>query len=906
MADKEIVMLPESSGATDSTLFPVYQLGAADLAQKMTAKQVMTYVEENSPRIRQLSEEKADESYVVSMVSDERTERQREIAVERARINTFVALQDGSTTGDAELADIRVGVDGTVYETAGEAVRAQVKTEKLKIDELKRVLLKETPSDDVVVTTVDLLPLYPAQSSTVMGNSGGIVMLMESGDYSTAFIPMEAGKTYTLVNTATGDSYVDMRHAVFVEDYVVASNGRVNAEYILQPYEKFNLYAENPVVYTASVAGWYVISTYNHSFSQLQFLTEEITGSMQYALSGSVKLEDEHIEQVQEALDIDGLKSDIDERLKNEELKNLLVVVSNTDLLPLYPAEQNKVMGYSGGVVMFLESNEYSTALVPIEAGRTYTLAYTGSNFVDMRHAVFVEDYVVNNNGYVYEQYVLKPYEKFNLTSGSPVVYKATSNGWYVISTYTKDFPDIKFLTEDVAGGAYLSPDVKLADAHIKQVLEAFDSESIVADLESDINALLNEKQVDLLNKYGSRYINSSGAMVESGSWTSYLVTDTYSKIVFNGYTNSLTNYTVGFYSSDVPSDGTLISRLNVAKPSALQELTINKADIPDGTRSILFCSRTASGSGTSLVGVTTITEQVENLVSSVTNIGVEIEEIRNELAVASGNSAFGDGNVKAIYRDIPNNNDFTVVGDELWFAQHTTETTLVHRYKVVDDALVPVVQNMQTDFGHWNCVDYNEQNDCLVFGNAANDTNTDGNFFSVIKNPRALGTTVTLAECSIKYPVDIGYKVQAVWGDDNFGKNNIVYLLSNNAKNITKVMLMTDDNGEFYKNPDTGEGEYIVLETATQTVDIGVGGGDFWGDTFYIGDGSYHGLYKMSMSDYTAKHIIKNFYRNDGTKITGSTQGVHVDSEYLWVYYNIKYSEQERTNESYLIQYYR
>ena len=56
----------------------------------------------------------------------ERTERKAEVDVERQRINNLAKLQEGSTTGDAELADIRVGADGKNYENAGDAVRGQV------------------------------------------------------------------------------------------------------------------------------------------------------------------------------------------------------------------------------------------------------------------------------------------------------------------------------------------------------------------------------------------------------------------------------------------------------------------------------------------------------------------------------------------------------------------------------------------------------------------------------------------------------------------------------------------------------------------------------------------------------------------------------------------------------------
>jgi hypothetical protein len=251
---------------------------------------------------------------------------------------------------------------------------------------------------------------------------------------------------------------------------------------------------------------------------------------------------------------------------------------------------------------------------------------------------------------------------------------------------------------------------------------------------------------------------------------------------------------------------------------------------------------------------------------------------------------------LKRIYKNVRNHNDFTFVGDELWMAElpyDGTEKCTIFRHIMNDNGdIFPFAQITASDWGHINSIDDNPQNDCLIFGNGANAETTEGNFFAIVKNPMSIYNSASLEANALVILVDVGFKVQATWGDENLGENNVVILMSNGAKTITKLLLDKDDNGEF-------TGTYKILEQVSLEDKLGINGVDYFGDTLYFGLGSYYQLGCMSMTDYSTRIMQKHFYLN-GEEVMGTIQGVYVDDKYMWLFINTG------IGVNYLLQYYK
>ena len=95
-----------------------------------TAKKCADELKNSTDFINTLDDKVAAQDSKIEKIEDSAshitTKQNKKIAALQTRMSEFTSLKDGSTTGDAELIDARIGADGTKYPSAGDAMRGQV------------------------------------------------------------------------------------------------------------------------------------------------------------------------------------------------------------------------------------------------------------------------------------------------------------------------------------------------------------------------------------------------------------------------------------------------------------------------------------------------------------------------------------------------------------------------------------------------------------------------------------------------------------------------------------------------------------------------------------------------------------------------------------------------------------
>jgi hypothetical protein len=167
------------------------------------------------------------------------------------RMDAFSSLAEGSTTGDAELMDIRVAADGTIYPTAGDAVRGQVDDLQDEIDLInadfnnRNIFDKYLYKKNMYINSTGVETTISGYDTYKIPVSGRHVILFTWPDVSQkpwyalgdqyGIRSYNSDTTYTSVLTtasAYGMAYVGGRCAIFITpdncEYVIFS---LNATY---------------------------------------------------------------------------------------------------------------------------------------------------------------------------------------------------------------------------------------------------------------------------------------------------------------------------------------------------------------------------------------------------------------------------------------------------------------------------------------------------------------------------------------------------------------------------------------------------------------------------------------------------------------------------------------------------
>ena len=418
-----------------------------------------------------------------------------EIAVERARINSFTALGDGSTTGDAELQDIRVGYDGTEYSTAGEAVREQAMSAIRYTEQTLTEEQKAQARTNIGAVSEDILDIHISKNlfnpdtiteGMFVNQTNGAIQ-SDNSNIVTDYIPVTGGNTY-VASRYRSDLNEQRPFAGTSFRYACYDVNKVFIEGAL---------GVNPMVLPENAK--YVRFSYYYTWNnQVQFEQGETPTEYEPYGNGSTQIKPEYIPKDEE---LAAAVEELTERMEEMEESG----GGGDDILPITPEETtffvksknlfnpdtitegmfvNQTNGNLGN-----SAGDIVTDFIPIVGGQTYVASYLHSTNGQYSH---------KGNSFRYACYdANKVFIEGNIAV-NPIVLPETAK--YVrYSFYNTQFSNNQFElgtepTEYEKGGSYLDP------AYIRLGAEGF-----VLNLPEKLYALVGEE----LNIYFDNIVDS-------------------------------------------------------------------------------------------------------------------------------------------------------------------------------------------------------------------------------------------------------------------------------------------------------------------------------------------------------------------------------------------------------------
>lgn len=209
-------------------------------------------------------------------IATEKSERMTEVDVERKRIDNIVKLPSGSTSGDAELMDIRIGADGTTYDSAGTAVREQISSLKgdldtlaendfiailnRKLDVIKGKFEKGSIDENGqnvfsndLIRSIDYIKIYPGipyQFKTINGNGLVIRIYKSDGSIRSEYMGATATERTRTITFNSDDEKIRVVINTYKNDYTTYPVSADNfesiianvSEYIAKDYNYGSIY----------------------------------------------------------------------------------------------------------------------------------------------------------------------------------------------------------------------------------------------------------------------------------------------------------------------------------------------------------------------------------------------------------------------------------------------------------------------------------------------------------------------------------------------------------------------------------------------------------------------------------------------------------------------------------------